>query len=128
MLRSVGDDDDDDDDKMTDDDYDEARETPAERRRREAALGMSSPAADDSDEDDGLGVRPTGAEGGARRGIRFADQPPERLRCGRDRRVFSSLASLRPQARAGCWGFRVSTGVREQLGTAFGLGRRNRTA
>ncbi|KAI1483867.1 alkali metal cation/H+ antiporter Nha1 C terminus-domain-containing protein [Daldinia eschscholtzii] len=49
-------------------------ETPAERRRREAALGVDSGGAEDSDseDDDTPRVPP------ARRGIRFADSPPNK--------------------------------------------------
>ncbi|KAI2465937.1 alkali metal cation/H+ antiporter Nha1 C terminus-domain-containing protein [Annulohypoxylon bovei var. microspora] len=50
-------------------------ETPAERRRREAALGVESGAPEedsDSDDDDTPRVPP------ARRGIRFADSPPNK--------------------------------------------------
>ncbi|KAI1087113.1 alkali metal cation/H+ antiporter Nha1 C terminus-domain-containing protein [Rostrohypoxylon terebratum] len=49
-------------------------ETPAERRRREAALGVDSGAADDSDSDDDDTPRVPPA----RRGIRFADAPPNK--------------------------------------------------
>ncbi|KAI1212163.1 alkali metal cation/H+ antiporter Nha1 C terminus-domain-containing protein [Annulohypoxylon truncatum] len=49
-------------------------ETPAERRRREAALGVDSGAADDSDSDDDDTPRVPPA----RRGIRFADSPPNK--------------------------------------------------
>ncbi|KAI8966315.1 alkali metal cation/H+ antiporter Nha1 C terminus-domain-containing protein [Daldinia sp. FL1419] len=49
-------------------------ETPAERRRREAALGVDNGGAEDSDseDDDTPRVPP------ARRGIRFADSPPNK--------------------------------------------------
>ncbi|KAI1469382.1 alkali metal cation/H+ antiporter Nha1 C terminus-domain-containing protein [Daldinia caldariorum] len=48
-------------------------ETPAERRRREAALGVDNGRADsDSEDDDTPRVPP------ARRGIRFADSPPNK--------------------------------------------------
>ncbi|KAI1642242.1 alkali metal cation/H+ antiporter Nha1 C terminus-domain-containing protein [Daldinia loculata] len=49
-------------------------ETPAERRRREAALGVDNGGAEDSDseDDDTPRVPPT------RRGIRFADSPPNK--------------------------------------------------
>ncbi|KAI1659574.1 alkali metal cation/H+ antiporter Nha1 C terminus-domain-containing protein [Daldinia decipiens] len=49
-------------------------ETPAEKRRREAALGVDSGGAEDSDseDDDTPRVPPT------RRGIRFADSPPNK--------------------------------------------------
>ncbi|KAI1453996.1 alkali metal cation/H+ antiporter Nha1 C terminus-domain-containing protein [Annulohypoxylon moriforme] len=49
-------------------------ETPAERRRREAALGVDSGIADDSDSDDDDTPRVPPA----RRGIRFADSPPNK--------------------------------------------------
>ncbi|KAI1413634.1 alkali metal cation/H+ antiporter Nha1 C terminus-domain-containing protein [Hypoxylon sp. FL1857] len=49
-------------------------ETPAERRRREAALGVDSGAAEDSDSDDDDTPRVPPA----RRGIRFADSPPNK--------------------------------------------------
>ncbi|OTA60762.1 hypothetical protein K449DRAFT_435165 [Hypoxylon sp. EC38] len=49
-------------------------ETPAERRRREAALGVDGGAADDSDSDDDDTPRVPPA----RRGIRFADSPPNK--------------------------------------------------
>ncbi|KAI0834811.1 alkali metal cation/H+ antiporter Nha1 C terminus-domain-containing protein [Hypoxylon sp. FL0890] len=49
-------------------------ETPAERRRREAALGVDNDAAEDSDSDDDDTPRVPPA----RRGIRFADSPPNK--------------------------------------------------
>ncbi|KAI1106945.1 alkali metal cation/H+ antiporter Nha1 C terminus-domain-containing protein [Jackrogersella minutella] len=52
----------------------DAGETPAERRRREAALGVDSDAAEDSDSDDDDTPRVPPA----RRGIRFADAPPNK--------------------------------------------------
>ncbi|KAI2626763.1 alkali metal cation/H+ antiporter Nha1 C terminus-domain-containing protein [Hypoxylon sp. NC1633] len=52
----------------------DAGETPAERRRREAALGVDSGAAEDSDSDDDDTPRVPPA----RRGIRFADAPPNK--------------------------------------------------
>ncbi|KAI1376882.1 alkali metal cation/H+ antiporter Nha1 C terminus-domain-containing protein [Hypoxylon crocopeplum] len=52
----------------------EAGETPAERRRREAALGVENDGAEDSDSDDDDTPRVPSA----RRGIRFADSPPNK--------------------------------------------------
>ncbi|KAI0881987.1 alkali metal cation/H+ antiporter Nha1 C terminus-domain-containing protein [Annulohypoxylon maeteangense] len=52
----------------------DTEETPAERRRREAALGVDSGTADDSDSDDDDTPRVPPA----RRGIRFADSPPNK--------------------------------------------------
>ncbi|KAI1144322.1 alkali metal cation/H+ antiporter Nha1 C terminus-domain-containing protein [Hypoxylon sp. FL0543] len=49
-------------------------ETPAERRRREAALGVDSGTVEDSDSDDDDTPRVPPA----RRGIRFADSPPNK--------------------------------------------------